>query len=161
MEGKTLFDFTAHDIDGKPVNFADYKGKKHAFLIVNVASACGYTDKDYKGLQEIYNAHSAQGLEILAFPCNQFGAQEPKCEADIKSFAQTKYHATFPLFSKIEVNGPNAHPLYQWLKASTNTANISWNFNKFIVDRNGHVKAYKPSSASPASLVPELAALLA
>jgi len=160
MQGQTLFDFTAHDIDGKLVNFADYKGKKKAFMIVNVASACGYTDVNYKGLQEIYNAHKDQGLEIFAFPCNQFAAEETKCEADIKTFASSTYQVTFPMFSKIVVNGPNTHALYKWMKACTNTDDVSWNFNKFIIDRNGTVKAHKSSSNTPASLVPELAALL-
>ena len=158
---KTLFDFTVKSIDGKEVHLSEYKGKAKAFLIVNVASACGYTDGNYKELQAIYQELHPKGLEIFGFPCNQFGAQESKCELDIKKFAQEKFKVTFPLFTKVEVNGDNAIPLYKWLKhGAGNLADIKWNFAKFIVDGHGHVKKYKLHSESPNTFKHELEELL-
>ena len=169
MEGQSFFDFTLKDIDGHDVSLSQYKGQAKAFLLVNVASACGFTDGDYRQLTALYNELKEQGLEVFGFPCNQFGSQESKCELDIKAFVATKYQAKFRLFSKIDVNGANAHPLYTWLKkhsglwnSETNTPkNIGWNFEKFIVDRDGNVKAHRASRSTPESLKPEIQALLA
>ena len=165
----TFFDFTLKDIDGHDVQLSKYRGNAKAFLIVNVASACGYTDKDYKQLTVLYNDLKDRGLEIFGFPCNQFGAQEAECELDIKNFVKTKYDSKFLLFSKIEVNGENTHPFYTFLKQNgglwdhaTNTPKkIGWNFEKFIVDRNGKVISHKPSSTTPESLKPVIEGLLA
>lgn len=109
-------------------------------LVVNVASQCGLTPQ-YAKLQELYERYRDRGFEVLGFPCNQFGAQEPGTEAEIRSFCETKYGVTFPLFAKIEVNGPGAHPLYQWLERETGGGEIAWNFEKFLVDRQGAVRA--------------------
>ena len=160
MAVKTLFDFTVKDAAGNPFPLSAYKGKKHAFLIVNVASACGYTDGDYNQLREVYEELHDKGLEILAFPCNQFGAQEPLCSLDVKKHVEAKYKVSFPILDKIEVNGPGADPVYEWLRTATNTPAIKWNFVKFIVDRNGNVLAHKDSNHTPLSLKAELEALL-
>ena len=160
MAVKNLFDFTVKNASGDLVPLSSYKGKKHAFLIVNVASACGYTDGDYNQMRELYEELHSKGLEILAFPCNQFGAQEPLCSLEVKKLVESKYKVSFPIFDKIEVNGPGADPLYEWLRTATNTAQIKWNFAKFIVDRDGTVIAHKDSNHTPLSLKPELEALL-
>ena len=129
-------------ITGQDVNLADYKGK--VVLIVNVASECGLTPQ-YKDLEAIYSKHKDKGLVVLGFPCNQFGGQEPGSDQQIASFCSTQYSVTFPLFSKIEVNGANASPLYKYLTAldtkPTGKGKISWNFEKFLVGRNGEVVA--------------------
>ena len=129
-------------ITGQDVNLADYKGK--VVLMVNVASECGLTGQ-YKNLEAIYSKHKDKGLVVLGFPCNQFGAQEPGSDQQIASFCSTQYSVTFPLFSKIEVNGANATPLYKYLTAldtrPTGKGKISWNFEKFLVGRNGEVVA--------------------
>ena len=157
---KGFFDFTVKDIDGKDFKLADHKGKVHAFLIVNVASACGYTDANYKQLTELYKELNPKGLQILAFPCNQFGAQEKACELDIKKFAQEKYHANFPMFSKVEVNGAGAAPLFQFLKKAAHQEDIKWNFSKFLVDRNGHVVKSYSSDKSPSQIKADILPLL-
>lgn len=123
------------DIDGKEVNLADYQGK--VILVVNVASKCGLTPQ-YKALEDLYEKYKDQGFVILGFPCNQFLSQEPGTEEDIKKFCNTKYHVTFPLFSKIEVNGDGASPLYKTLK-SKKPGEIAWNFEKFLINRKGDV----------------------
>lgn len=132
-----FYSFTMNDIDGKPSRLADYKGK--ALLLVNVASRCGNTPQ-YKGLEAMYEKYRSRGFEILAFPANDFGRQEPGDASEIKEFCSVKYHITFPLFAKIEVTGKNAHPLYRFLTTQTNyTGDIEWNFGKFLVDRQGKV----------------------
>ncbi len=128
------------------VPLSQFKGK--ALLIVNTASQCGFTPQ-YKGLQETYVKYKDQGLEVLAFPCNQFGEQEPGGDSEIKLFCERTFQTTFPIFSKIEVNGPNTDPLYEHLKSKSSgflgLKNIKWNFTKFLVDKNGKViKRYAP-----------------
>ncbi|KAL6755026.1 glutathione peroxidase, partial [Haematococcus lacustris] len=135
-------------IDGVVHHLSEWAGQ--VMLIVNLASKCGYTDSNYKGLQATYNKYSRFGFTILGFPCNQFGQQEPGSEAEIKSFCTSTYDVTFPLFSKVDVNGPNAHPLFKYLKAHAPEADgggggtqpgqdIGWNFFKFLVDKDGNV----------------------
>ncbi len=147
--------FQAKSIEGETVDLKAYHGK--VVLIVNVASECGLTPQ-YEGLQALYDQYKDKGLVVLAFPCNQFGRQEPGSEAEIKQFCSTKYNVTFPLFSKIEVNGPNAAPLYQFLTSQTaepaGTGKIQWNFEKFLLDREGKlVNRFAPRTAPDA---PEL-----
>ncbi|GAB4216632.1 MAG: glutathione peroxidase [Sandaracinaceae bacterium] len=150
----TVHAFRARTIDGEERALSDYAGK--VLLVVNVASKCGLTPQ-YEGLQALYEKYAERGLEILGFPCNQFMGQEPGTEAEIKHFCQVKYDVTFPLFAKIDVNGPGAHPLYVHLKAQPTSPDgpgeIGWNFAKFLVDREGRVIARfapteKPQSAA-------------
>lgn len=133
-----LYQFKALDIDKKPVKLSKYEGK--VLLVVNVASKCGHTPQ-YAGLEKLYEKYKGKGFEILGFPCNQFMGQEPGTEKDIKAFCTTKYNVEFPLFAKIEVNGPNAHPIYQYLKKELpdekGKGDIGWNFTKFLIDRQG------------------------
>ena len=157
----SIYDFTVKDIHGKSVKLSKYKGK--ALLIVNTASKCGFTPQ-YKGLEALYEKLHGKGLEILGFPCNQFGAQEPGSEQDIESFCEINYGVTFPLFAKIDVNGTDAAPLYQHLKHEmpgwVGSEAIKWNFTKFLVDRDGNVvKRYAPT-AEPESLVGDIEKLL-
>lgn len=139
-------------ISGENLPLTTYAGK--VLLIVNVASKCGFTNQ-YKGLQELHQEFSQQGLVIMGFPCNQFGHQEPGTEADIKGFCDLNYGVTFPMFAKIDVNGEHADPLYQWLKSSRpgllGTEAIKWNFTKFLVGRDAEVlKRFAPTSAPEA-----------
>lgn len=138
------------EIDGKEVNLSDYKNK--VLLIVNVASFCGYT-KQYAGLQDLYENFKDRGFEVLAFPCNQFGNQEPGTNEEIKNFCSSKYNITFRLFDKIEVNGNNRSPLYALLTDNpvTGKGDIKWNFEKFIIGKNGKIVARFPSSVEPTS----------
>ena len=138
------------DIDGNDVNLSDYKGK--ILLIVNVASYCGYT-KQYTGLEELYKKYKDKGFEILAFPCNQFGEQEPGTNEEIKNFCSSKFDVTFKLFDKIDVNGKNQSPLYSILTDNevTGKADVKWNFEKFLVDKNGNVVARYLSKVDPQS----------
>jgi glutathione peroxidase len=145
---------------GEERSLSDYRGK--ALLIVNVASKCGFTPQ-YKGLQSLYEKFGPRGFEILAFPCDQFGRQEPESDAEIARFCDRNYGVTFPLFAKIEVNGKNAHPLYAWLKIQKGGLlgdSIKWNFTKFLVDRDGGVRARFAPMTTPESLAREVAALL-
>ena len=157
----TAYDFTVITIDGAELALKAFEGKP--LLIVNVASRCGFTPQ-YAGLEALYRKYADQGLVVLGFPCNQFGHQEPGDEADIRRFCTTEYDVTFPLFAKIEVNGPDAHPLYQHLKQSAKgllgTEAIKWNFTKFLVDRAGNVvRRYAPTD-TPESLEKDLIDLL-
>jgi glutathione peroxidase len=139
MTAKTtsLYDFTMDDIDGKPVNLGDYKGK--VLLVVNTASLCGNTPQ-YTDLERIYEQYHDKGFEVLAFPANNFGQQEPGTNAEIKGFCLTKYSVSFPLFSKISVKGSDKHPLYHYLTEQTPfPGEIEWNFQKYLVDRSGNV----------------------
>ena len=138
------------DIDGKIVNLSDYQGK--VLLIVNVASYCGYT-KQYSGLEEIYKKYKDKGFEILAFPCNQFGQQEPGTNEEIKSFCSSKFDVTFKLFDKVDVNGKDQSPLYSILtnNETTGKADIKWNFEKFLIDKNGNVVSRYASKVEPES----------
>ena len=144
----TLYDFTVDDIHGKPVNLDRYKGK--ALLVVNVASKCGFTPQ-YKGLEALYRKYKDKGLEVLGFPCNQFGAQEPGSEEEIATFCETNYDVTFPMFRKVDVNGDSAAPVYKFLKSAKpgllGTEAIKWNFTKFLVDKEGNVvERYAPNT---------------
>jgi glutathione peroxidase len=157
----TAYDFTARNIDGVEQPLEAYRGKP--LLVVNVASKCGFTPQ-YAGLQSLYARFHAQGLEVLGFPCDQFGHQEPGDENEIKTFCSTRYDVTFPMFAKIEVNGANAHPLYQWLKSEKSgilgTEAIKWNFTKFLIDRSGRVvRRYAPTD-TPAKIEDDVAAVL-
>lgn len=144
-----FYEFTLNDIDGNPVDFSRYKGKK--LLIVNVASKCGYTPQ-YAELQELYDAHKDQ-LTILAFPANNFGGQEPGTNEDIKTFCTENYGVTFPMFEKISVKGVDKHPLYRWLSDKNlngwNNTEPSWNFCKYFVNENGELIKFFPSSVKP------------
>ncbi|MCB2113752.1 MAG: glutathione peroxidase [Parvularculaceae bacterium] len=136
----SVHDFNAARLSGKEEHLSAYKGK--TLLIVNVASKCGFTPQ-YEGLQKLYDRYRARDFEILGFPCNQFGAQEPGDEKEIAKFCAVNYGVTFPMFSKIDVNGENAHPLYRFLKKEkkgvAGTEAIKWNFTKFLVDADGAV----------------------
>ncbi|PWH18207.1 MAG: glutathione peroxidase [Anaerolineae bacterium] len=142
----TIYDFYVEDAQGNLHSLEQYKGK--VLLIVNTASHCGFTPQ-YKGLQALYDEWHEKGLEILAFPCNQFGEQEPEENSVIQQFCQRNYNVKFPVFAKIDVNGPNAHPLYKYLRSQKRTIlgdSISWNFTKFLVDQHGNVvKRFEPS----------------
>ncbi len=157
----TAYDFSATTIDGSVQKLADYKGRP--LLIVNVASKCGFTPQ-YTGLEALYRKFKDRGLVVLGFPCDQFGHQEPGDEAEIKNFCSLNYDVSFPLFAKVDVNGRDAHPLYQWLKSEKSgflgTEGIKWNFTKFLVDRNGQVvKRYAPTD-TPEKIEKELGAVL-
>lgn len=151
MAAKTanIYDFTLNDIDGKPVSLTEFKGK--ILLIVNTASFCGNTPQ-YSDLQNLYETYEGRGLEILAFPANNFGQQEPGSDAEIKSFCFTKYSLTFPLFSKISVKGQDKHPLYRFLtEQSPFPGEVEWNFQKYLIDRSGHVVARYHHRTKPSS----------
>ena len=147
---KNVYEFTMKDIDGKDVKLDTYKGK--VVMIVNTASKCGYTPQ-YEGLQALYDKYKDKGLVILGFPANNFMGQEPGTEAEIKDFCTTKYKVTFPMFAKISVKGEDQHPLYNYLtnKATDRafSGDISWNFNKFVIDRNGNIVARFGSKDTP------------
>ena len=140
MSHSDIYSIPVKTIDGKTTSLAEHKGK--AMLIVNVASKCGFTPQ-YEGLEKLYRKYKDQGLVILGFPCNQFGHQEPGSDAEILSFCSLSYGVSFPMFAKIEVNGPHAHPLYQLLKARKagllGLRSIKWNFTKFLIDPKGTV----------------------
>ncbi|MFN3926976.1 MAG: glutathione peroxidase [Pseudanabaenaceae cyanobacterium] len=142
-----LHDFNAKTIDGQPVSLSQYKGK--VCLVVNVASRCGYTPQ-YKGLEALYQQYKDRGFVILGFPSNDFGAQEPGTEAEIKHFCSTRYNVTFDMFSKVPVKGSQKVDIYKFLTESTGQE-VQWNFNKFLVDKEGKVVKYYPSSVSPDS----------
>jgi glutathione peroxidase len=155
----TVHDFSAATIDGTAAPLKAYAGK--ALLLVNVASQCGLTPQ-YAGLQTLYEQYHGRGLEVLGFPCNQFGSQEPGTESQIKTFCETKFGVTFPLFSKLEVNGPGRHPLYAHLTSQATQpdgpGDIQWNFAKFLVDKQGKVVARFPPTTAPDA--PELTAAI-
>lgn len=143
----TAFDFTATDIDGNPKSFSEYKGS--VVLVVNTASKCGFTPQ-FTGLEELWRKHRAQGFMVLGFPCDQFGHQEPGNEDEIKNFCSLSYDVSFPMFSKIDVNGDAAHPFFKWLKKEKSGLlgidAIKWNFTKFLIARDGKVlKRYSPT----------------
>ncbi|WP_459618649.1 glutathione peroxidase [Bordetella sp. 2513F-2] len=158
----TLYDFSARDIDGNERSLSDYAGQ--VVLVVNVASKCGFTPQ-YSGLEALYRDYREQGFTVLGFPCNQFGRQEPGDEAEIREFCDTQYGVTFPLYAKVDVNGPDAHPLYRWLKEQKpgvlGTEGIKWNFTKFLIGRDGRViERYAPTDA-PDALREDIAAACA
>jgi glutathione peroxidase len=158
----TLYDFDALQIDGNAVPLAQFKGR--AMLIVNTASACGFTPQ-FAGLEELHQQYGAKGLVVLGFPCNQFGAQDAGSNSEIAEFCQLNYGVSFPMMAKIEVNGTGAHPLYQWLCKEApgllGSKAIKWNFTKFLVGKDGQVlKRYAPTD-TPASLAKDIEAALA
>ena len=158
----TLYDFQAQSISGEMVNFSDYKDK--ALLIVNTASACGFTPQ-FAGLEALQQEFGSQGLVVLGFPCNQFGSQDPGSNQDIGFFCQKNYGVSFPMMAKIDVNGSQAHPLFQWLKTQApgilGSEGIKWNFTKFLVNRQGQVVKRYASLDKPASMSADIAAALA
>ena len=156
----TLTDFSARTLDGHEKPLADLAGQ--VVLVVNTASKCGFTPQ-YQGLQELHQEYSDRGLQVLGFPCNQFGGQEPGDAKQIKEFCASNYSLTFPMFAKIDVNGANAHPLYKYLKSEKSGlfgASIKWNFTKFLIDRSGRVVARHAPTAKPEGLTKEIEALL-
>ena len=158
---ESIYDYKVKDIDGNEVAISGYKGK--VLLIVNVASKCGFTPQ-YDGLQKLYDAYKDQGLVVLGFPCNQFGAQEQGGEAEIKDFCETNFSISFPMFAKIDVNGDNADPLFLFLqnakKGFMDTGPIKWNFSKFVVDKEGNVVGRYGSLDDPAALEDDIKKLL-
>ncbi|BAJ01055.1 glutathione peroxidase [Shewanella violacea] len=157
----SIYDFSVNDIQGKPLSLSEYKDK--VILIVNTASACGFTPQ-YKGLQALYEKYGPDNFVILGFPCNQFGAQETGNESEISSFCELNFGVSFPLFEKIEVNGPEAHPLYEYLKSEAKgilgSQGIKWNFTKFLVDSQGKVLTRFGSTTKPEAIDKEINSLL-
>lgn len=158
----TVYDFEALQINGQPVALSQFKGKP--LLIVNTASACGFTPQ-FAGLEELHQTYGKKGLVVLGFPCNQFGAQDKGSNDEIAEFCQLNYGVSFPMMAKIDVNGSNAHPLYQWLTHEApgilGSKAIKWNFTKFLVGKDGTVrKRYAPTD-TPASLAKDIEAVLA
>ena len=157
----TIYDFSVEDIHGKPQKLDRYKDK--VLLVVNVASKCGFTPQ-YKGLEALYEKMHARGLEVLGFPCNQFGAQEPGSEDEIAQFCEINYGVTFPLFAKIDVNGADTAPLYQHLKKAKpgllGSEAIKWNFTKFLVDRHGGVVERYAPNIEPEAIAADIEKLL-
>lgn len=156
-----VFDFQAASLDGKPVDLAQYRGK--VLLIVNTASKCGFTPQ-YQGLETVYRELHGRGLEVLGFPCNQFGSQEPGSEEEIGAFCEKNYGVSFPMFAKVDVNGDNAHPLFKHLKGEApgvlGTEGIKWNFTKFLIGRDGKVaKRYAPTT-KPEEIADDIEKLL-
>lgn len=158
---KHFYDYEAKNIKGETVSMSTYKNK--VVLVVNVASKCGFTPQ-YEGLEKLYQTYHKQGLEILGFPCNQFSKQEPGTHKEIQNFCKVNFGVTFPLFSKIDVNGDNAHPLYKYLKSEATgflgTQSIKWNFTKFLIDKNGKVVDRYGSSTKPSKISKDIEKLL-
>jgi len=158
---KSVYDFKVKDIDQKEVSLSEYKDK--VLLVVNVASECGFTPQ-YEGLEKLYEKSREQGFVVLGFPCNQFGGQEPGDEKQIKIFCHGKYNISFPLFAKIDVNGSNADPLFEFLKSSAKgvlgTTAIKWNFTKFLVGRDGKVLERYASTTKPEAIAGDIAKAL-
>ncbi len=152
----TLADFQARDIDGQEVDLADYVGR--VVLVVNTASQCGLTPQ-YEGLQALHEQYGERGLAVLGFPCNQFGAQEPGDETEIGAFCEKNYGVSFAMMSKVDVNGVDAHPLFDWLRSeqsATPDAPIAWNFAKFLLGRDGSVVADYAPTVAPADLAADI-----
>lgn len=159
---ESIYDFSVTTIMGLPKSLAGYKGE--VLLIVNTASKCGFTPQ-YAGLQTLYATYHDKGFEILGFPCNQFMGQEPGSSEEIQNFCQVNYGVTFPMFDKIDMNGPHTHPLYEYLKKAAPSAlgltAIKWNFTKFLVDAEGNVLKRFAPDVEPADIAPDIAALFA
>ncbi len=157
----TAYDFTATSASGEEIDLSHYAGR--VLLIVNTASKCGFTPQ-YEGLEELQAQFKNRGFEVLAFPCNQFGGQEPGSEEEIVEFCTTRFSATFPIFAKIDVNGANAHPLYSWLKGEAKgvlgTERIKWNFTKFLINANGEVVKRYGSQTKPAAIAKDIESLI-
>lgn len=148
----SAYDFTATGIDGTPVELSDFQGSP--LLIVNTASQCGFTPQ-YRGLEALHRDYADKGLRVLGFPCDQFGHQEPGDEEEIKNFCSLTYDVTFPMFAKVDVNGPEAHPLFAWLrdqKSGVFGGRIKWNFTKFLIGRDGSVVARYAPTTKPEKL---------
>jgi len=162
MRTASIYDFQAQSISGKDIALSDFKGQ--VMLIVNTASKCGFTPQ-FGGLEELHKTYSGKGLAVLGFPCNQFGSQDPGTDSEIAAFCQLNYGVSFPMMGKVDVNGPKAHPLYQWLSAEApgllGSKSIKWNFTKFLVGKDGQViKRYAPLD-KPADLAKDIEAALA
>ncbi|ATC31898.1 MAG: glutathione peroxidase [Caulobacter sp.] len=157
----SIYDYSAKTLDGQDVSLADYRGQ--VLLIVNTASKCGFTPQ-YEGLEALYKAHKDRGFTVLAFPCNQFGAQEPGDAAEIANFCSLTYDVSFPVMSKIDVNGADAHPLYKFLKKEQKgvlgTEAIKWNFTKFLIGKDGQVVDRFAPTVKPEDLKVAVEALL-
>lgn len=161
-DAQTVYDFDARQIDGQDLALSAFKGR--VMLIVNTASQCGFTPQ-FGGLEELHQTYGGKGLTVLGFPCNQFGAQDPGADSEIASFCQVNYGVTFAMMSKVDVNGPTAHPLYQWLSSEApgllGSKAIKWNFTKFLVGKDGQVlKRYAPLD-KPADLAKDIEKALA
>jgi glutathione peroxidase len=157
----SVYQFSADLLDGRTISLADFKGR--VLLIVNTASKCGFTPQ-YAGLEELYRSHKHRGFEVLGFPCNQFGAQEPGSGEEIGTFCEHNYGVSFPMFAKVDVNGPATDPLYQFLKESKRglfgSQRIKWNFTKFLIDRSGRVVGRFAPATKPQELAPRIEGLL-
>ena len=157
----SVYDFEAQTITGQAVKLDQYKGK--VVLIVNTASKCGFTPQ-FEGLEALWKAYEAKGVVILGFPCNQFGAQEPGSEAEIQTFCEMNYKVTFPMFAKIDVNGAGTHPLFQYLKTNAKTVtgkeDITWNFTKFLIGKDGKVLMRYAPTVTPESLSADIGEVL-
>ncbi len=159
---RTVYDFDARQINGQAIALSEFRGK--VLLIVNTASQCGFTPQ-FGGLEALHKTYAGQGLAVLGFPCNQFGAQDPGQDSEIATFCQVNYGVSFPMMSKIDVNGPAAHPLYKWLTAEApgllGSKSIKWNFTKFLVGKDGRtLKRYAPLD-KPAAMAKDIEAALA
>jgi glutathione peroxidase len=148
VAANSVYEFTMDTIDGTPQNLSAYKGQ--VLLIVNTASKCGFTPQ-YAGLQDLYEKHKNRGLVVLGFPANNFMGQEPGTNEEIQQFCSTRFHVTFPMFGKISVKSGDMHPLYVWLTSDPNGAAVSWNFNKFLIGRDGKLIAHFGSRTTPDS----------
>ncbi len=157
----SVYDYSATLADGTTTSLSDYKGQ--VLLIVNTASKCGFTPQ-YEGLERLHATHKDAGFAVLAFPCNQFGSQEPGSTEEIVEFCEMRFQTSFPLFEKIDVNGTNSHPLYKHLKSEVKgllgTERIKWNFTKFLINRDGKVVGRFGSQKKPADIESEIMALL-
>ncbi|XP_073287922.1 probable phospholipid hydroperoxide glutathione peroxidase [Primulina huaijiensis] len=161
MATQSIHDFTVKDFKGRDVNLSIYEGK--VLLIVNVASNCGLARSNYAELATLYDRYKDQGLEILAFPCNQFGSQEPGTDEQIQELACTHFRAQYPIFRKIDVNGANAAPIYKYMKSMKGGlfwSSLKWNFTKFLIDKNGRVFNRYPPIISPLKLEKDIKKLL-
>ncbi|MGA7329229.1 MAG: glutathione peroxidase [Rhodomicrobium sp.] len=158
---KSIYDFSAESISGEAVPLSKFRGK--VLLVVNTASKCGFTPQ-YAGLEKLYEKYGARGFEVLAFPCNQFGGQEPGNADEIRNFCSLNYNVTFPMFAKVAVNGSDAHPIFDFLKRERRgllgSKAIKWNFTKFLIGRNGNVVARYAPLAKPDKLQSKIEALL-
>lgn len=158
----SVYDFEAQTITGETVKLDQYRGK--VLLIVNTASKCGFTPQ-FEGLEKLWQTHGPKGLMIVGFPCNQFGGQDPGDNSEIASFCQLNYGVSFPMMAKIDVNGPNAHPLYQWLVQEApgilGTKSIKWNFTKFLIGRDGQVLGRYAPTDTPKALAADIDKALA
>lgn len=162
QRAQTIYDFQSVSIEGRPADFASQRGK--VLLVVNTASACGFTPQ-FAGLEELWQRYRDQGLVVVGFPSNEFGGQDPGSNDEIGAFCQRNYGVSFPMMSKVEVNGAQAHPLWRWITAEApgllGSKAVKWNFTKFLVGRDGHViKRYAPTD-TPASIAKDIEAALA